>query len=116
MADDVVMPLNPLVVLVEKKLLDVNVSQRLSDKELFERVVHTQIDRSAWDHGLFPNPHVLVIYLKFVPARGVAPKRFEECQCEDDDVCLHCQTWVLGIIVSYEAQSTPFPCNIKPNT
>jgi len=43
---------------------------------------------------LSPNPHALVIYLKFVPACGATPKRFEECQCEDDDVRLHCRTWV----------------------
>jgi hypothetical protein len=24
--------------------------------------------------------------------------------------------WMTGIIVGYEAQSTPFPWNIKPNT
>ncbi len=41
-----------------------------------------------------PNPHALTIYLEFVPVRGAAPGRFEECQCEDDDVRLHCQTWV----------------------
>ncbi len=39
---------------------------------------------------------VLAIYLKFVPARGAAPKRFEEYQCENDDVRLHCRTWVPG--------------------
>ncbi len=43
-----------------------------------------------------PNPHVLAIYLEFVPVHGAAPERFEECQCEDDDVRLHCRTWVLG--------------------
>ncbi len=43
-----------------------------------------------------PNPHALTIYLEFVPAHGAAPKRFEECQCEDDDVRFHCRTWVLG--------------------
>jgi hypothetical protein len=43
---------------------------------------------------LSPNPHALIIYLEFVPARGVMPERFEECQCEDDDVHLHCRTWV----------------------
>ncbi len=41
------------------------------------------------------NPHALVIYLKFVLACGAALERFEECQCENDDVRLHCQTWVL---------------------
>jgi hypothetical protein len=55
--------------------------------------VRTQVDRSALDRQLSLNPHALAIYLKFVPPRGAAPKRFEECQCEDDDVRLHCQTW-----------------------
>ncbi len=45
---------------------------------------------------MFPNPHALTIYLEFVHARGAAPKRFENCQCEDDDVRLHCRTWVPG--------------------
>jgi hypothetical protein len=58
--------------------------------------VCTQVNRSAWDRRLSPNPHALAIYLEFVPARGPAPKSFEECQCEDDDVCLHYQTWVPG--------------------
>jgi hypothetical protein len=57
-------------------------------------MVRTQVDRSAWDRRLSPNPHALVIYLEFVPACGIAPERFEECQCEDDDVHLHCRTWV----------------------
>ncbi len=56
--------------------------------------MHTRVDCLAWDHRLSPNPHALAIYLKFVPAHGDAPKRFEECQCENDDVCLHYRTWV----------------------
>ncbi len=40
------------------------------------------------------NPHALAIYLEFVPACEVALERFEKCQCEDDDVRLHCRTWV----------------------
>jgi hypothetical protein len=44
---------------------------------------------------LSPNPHALVTYLEFVPACGAAPKRFEECQCEDD-VYFHYRTWVPG--------------------
>jgi len=58
--------------------------------------VHTQVDRSAWDRRLSPNPHALAIYLEFVLARGAGPERFEECQCEDDHVRFHCQTWVPG--------------------
>ncbi len=54
--------------------------------------MRTRVDRSIWDRRLSPNPHALAIYLEFVPARGAAPERFEEC--EDDDVHLHCQTWV----------------------
>ncbi len=58
--------------------------------------MHTQVDRSAWDRQLSPNPHALTIYLKFVPAWGVMPKSFEECQCEDDNARFHYRTWVLG--------------------
>jgi hypothetical protein len=84
MADDVAMPLNPLVALVEqeelnKALFDVNVSQRPHEEKPSRRVVRTRVDRSAWDRRLSPNPHALAIYLKFVPARGVALERFEEC-------------------------------------
>jgi hypothetical protein len=57
-------------------------------------VMRTRIDRSAWDHWLSLNPHALTIYLEFVLARGAALKWVEECQCEDDDVRLHCRTWV----------------------
>ncbi len=57
-------------------------------------MVHTRVDRSAWDRRLSPNLHALAIYLEFVPARGIAPERFEECQCEDNDVRIHCRTWV----------------------
>jgi hypothetical protein len=46
MADDVIMPLNPLVAPVEKEELeetpfDMNVSQQPCDKKLFERMVRT---------------------------------------------------------------------------
>jgi hypothetical protein len=101
MADDVVTPSNPLVSLIEKEeleesLLDVNVSQQLCEKKRSRRVVHIQIDCSARDHRLSSNPHALTIYLEFVPVCGAAPKRFEECQCENDDVHLHYRTWVPG--------------------
>ncbi len=73
-----------------------NVFQRPREKESFRRVVRTRVHRSAWDCRLSPNPHTLTIYLKFVPACGATPRRFEECQCKDDDVRFHCQTWVLS--------------------
>ncbi len=41
-----------------------------------------------------PKPHALAIYLEFIPTRGPTLERFEECQCENDDVRLHCRTWV----------------------
>ncbi len=104
MANDVSMPSNPLVSLVEKKELeeapldeaplDVNVSQRSSEEEPSRRVVCIGVDRLAWDHRVFPNPHALTIYLEFVIAHGTMLERFEECQCEDDNVHLHCRTWV----------------------
>jgi hypothetical protein len=77
------------------------------------------VDHSAWDRQSFPNPHALAIYLNFVHTRGVALERFKECQCEDNDVHFHCQTWVfpmMTIIIGYEAQLTPFPWSIKLNT
>ncbi len=73
-----------------------NVSQRSHEKEPSRRVVRTRVDRLAWDHRLSPNPHALTIYLEFVPAYEAAPERFEECQCEANDVHLHCRTWVPG--------------------
>jgi hypothetical protein len=45
---------------------------------------------------LSPNPHGSTIYLEFVFVREAALERFEECQCEDDDVCFHFQTLVFG--------------------
>jgi len=101
MADDDVTPSNPLVAPVqqeelEEAPLDLNVSQRLREEEPLKRVVRTQVARSVWDRRLSPNPRALAIYLEFVLACGTAPERFEECQCEDDDVRLHCRTWVPG--------------------
>jgi hypothetical protein len=80
--------------LLDEVALEVNVSQRSCEEEWSRRVVRTRVARSVWDCRLSPNPHALTIYLEFVPARGVVLKRFEECQCEDDDVRLHCRTWV----------------------
>jgi hypothetical protein len=99
MADDVITPSNPLVAPIEeeeleKTLLDMNISQWSRDEKPSQRVVCIRIDHSTWDCRLFPNPHTLTIYLEFVPARGIMPERFEKCQCEDDDVCFHCRTWV----------------------
>jgi len=99
MVDDVATPSNPPVAPVEKEKLeeaplDVIVSQRPREEEPPRRVVHTRVDCSAWYRRLSLNPHALAIYLEFVPACGVAPERFEECQCEDDDVRFHCRTWV----------------------
>jgi hypothetical protein len=95
MADDVTTPSNPPFAPVEQEELkeapfNVNVFQRPREEESSRRMVRTRIDRSAWDRRLSPNPHALVIYLEFVPARGAALERFEKCQCEDDDVRLHC--------------------------
>ncbi len=104
MVDDVATPSNPPVTPIDKEefeetpldevALEMNVSQQSREEKPSRRVVRTWVVCSAWDRRLSPNPHALAIYLKFVPARKAAPKRFEECQCEDDDVRLHCQTWV----------------------
>jgi hypothetical protein len=99
MADDNATPSNPPVAPVQQEELeetpfDVNVSQRPREEKPPRRVVHTRVDRSVWDRRLSPNPHALAIYLEFVPVRGAAPERFKECQCDDDDVRLHCRMWV----------------------
>ncbi len=73
-----------------------NVSQQPREEKPSRQVVHIRINRSTWDRRLSLNPHVLAIYLKFVLVRGAVLERFEECQCEDDDVHLHCRTWVPG--------------------
>ncbi len=91
MADDVVTLSNPPISLIEKEeleeaSLDVNVSQRSREEKSSRRVVCIQVNHSTWDCRLSPTPHALTIYLEFVLACGVAPERFEECQCEDDDV------------------------------
>ncbi len=101
MADDDATPSNPPVAPVqqeelEEAPLDLNVSQRSREEEPPRRMVRTRVARSVWDHRLSPNPRALTIYLEFVLAREAAPERFEECQCEDDDVRLHCRTWVPG--------------------
>ncbi len=75
---------------------EVNVSKRSREEEPSRRVVRTWVVRSAWDRRLSLNPHALAIYLEFVPVRGATLERFEECQSEDDDVRLHCRTWVPG--------------------
>jgi hypothetical protein len=56
-----------------------DVSQRPREKEPLRRVVRTRVVRLVWDRWLSPNPHALAIYLEFVPGRGAAPERFEEC-------------------------------------
>ncbi len=101
MADDDATPSNPPVAPVqqeelEEAPLDLNGSQRPREEELPRIVVRTRVDRSVWDRRLSPNPHALAIYLEFVPARRAAPERFDECQCEDGDVRLHCRTWIPG--------------------
>ncbi len=78
MAENDATPSNPLVALVQQEELEeasftLNVSQRSREEESPRRVVRTRVDRSVWDRRLSPNPHALAIYLKFVPARRVAP-------------------------------------------
>jgi hypothetical protein len=106
MADDVATPSNAPVAPIDKEeleevpldevALEVNVFQQSREEEPSRKVVRTRVARSIWDRRLSLNPHALAIYLEFVPTRGAAPERFEECQCEDDDVRLHCRMWVPG--------------------
>jgi len=97
MVDDATTLSNPPIAPIEEEEVeeapfDMNVSQWLCKKEPSRRVVCIQINHSTWDHRLFPNPHALTIYLEFVHVGGIAPKRFEKCKCQDDDVHLHCRT------------------------
>ncbi len=83
MADDDTTPSIPPVAPVQQKELeeaplDLDAFQRPREEEPPRRVVRIQVARSVWDRRLSPNPHALAIYLKFVPARGAAPERFEE--------------------------------------
>ncbi|CAK9250826.1 unnamed protein product, partial [Sphagnum jensenii] len=62
MVDDVTTLSDPPITPVEMKelektLFDVNVFQWSHEEEPFKRMVRTQVDRSAWDRRLFPNPH-----------------------------------------------------------
>jgi hypothetical protein len=84
MADDDATPSIPPVAPIQQEELEeapfaLNVSQRPREEEPPRRVVRTRVACSVWDRRLSPNPHALTIYLEFVPARGAAPKRFEEC-------------------------------------
>jgi hypothetical protein len=84
MADDDATPSIPPVAPVQQEELEeasfaLNVSQRPREEEPPRRVVRTRVARSIWDRRMSPNPHALAIYLEFVPTRGVAPERFEEC-------------------------------------
>ncbi len=79
---------------LDEVALEMNVFQQLREEKPSRRVVRIRVVRSAWDRRLSPNPHAVTIYLEFVLARGAALERFEKCQCEDDDVRLHCWTWV----------------------
>ncbi len=84
MADDDATPSIPPVAPVQQEELEeasfaLNVSQRPREEEPPRRVVRTRVARSIWDRRMSPNPHALAIYLEFVPTRGVASERFEEC-------------------------------------
>jgi hypothetical protein len=96
----------------------VNVSQRLCNKKLFEKMVRTQVDRLAWDCRLSPNPNALAIYLEFVPACGAVPKGLKSVNVKMMMFIFIVELGflVMAIIVGYEAPSTPSPWSIKPNT
>jgi hypothetical protein len=123
MADDVATPSNlPVAPIEQEELeempLDVNVSQRQHEEEPSRRVVRTRVDRLAWDRRLSPNPHALTIYLEFVPAWEPRQKGFKSVNVKMTMFIFTVELGfpVMAIIIGYEAQSTPFPWNIEPNT
>ncbi len=69
-----------------------NVSQQSCEEKPIGRVVHTQVAQSVWDHRVSPNPHALAIYLELIHVFGNMIGRFDECQCEDDNV--HIFSWI----------------------
>ncbi len=116
MANDVSTPLNPPGALVEKEeleeaLLAMNVFQWSKEEELSRRMVRTQVDRSAWDHQLPPNPHALVIYLNVFLLVQPRPKGLKSVNVKITMFVFIVELGfpVMAIIVGYEAQSTPFP-------
>jgi hypothetical protein len=38
-----------------------------------------------------PNPHAFGIYLKLILVLGTTFEKFDECKCENDDVCFFCK-------------------------
>ncbi len=133
MADDVATPSSPLVATIDKEeleeatldrtpleevMLEVNVSQRPREKEPSKKVMRTGVDRSAWDRRLSLNPHALAIYLKFVHVQGVAPEGSKSANVKTTMFVFIVELGfpVMAIIVSCEAQSTPFPWSIELNT
>ncbi len=123
MADDVAMPLNPPVPLVEKEeleeaLLDVNVSQQSREEELSRRMVRIRVDRSAWDRWLSPNPHALAIYLKLFLLMEPHKKGLKNVNVKTMMFVFIVELGfpMMAIIVGCEAQSIPFPWSIEPNT
>ncbi len=65
-------------------------------KKLIIRVVCTQMAQSIWDHQMSLDPNVLAIYLELIPTFENRDGRFDECQCENDNIRLFSLTWVLS--------------------
>jgi hypothetical protein len=91
MVDDATTSSNPSIALVqneelEEALLDVNVSQWLFKEEPIGKVVCIQVTQSIWDCQVSPNLCALTIYLELVFTSRNRAGKFNECQCEDDDV------------------------------
>jgi hypothetical protein len=73
-----------------------NVFQQPHEEESIRRVVHTRMAQFVWDYRMWPNLRALTIYLELVFAFENKVGRFDEWQCEDDDVYLFSRTWVHG--------------------
>jgi hypothetical protein len=65
-------------------------------KIFIRKVVRIQVVQSVWDRRVSFNPGVLAIYLKLVPTFENKARRFDECQCENDNIPLFSLTWVLS--------------------
>jgi hypothetical protein len=122
MVEDVTTPSNPPIAPIEeeelkKTSLDMNVSQRLHEKEPSKKVVCTWINCSAWDYQLSPNPPTLTIDLNLfllVELRHTGLKHVN-VKMTMFIVIIELGFSTMTIIVGYEAQSTPFLWSIEPN-
>ncbi len=81
-------------------------------------MVRTQVDRSAWDRRLSPNPHALEIYLELVLLEKPHQKGLKNVNVKMMMFVSIVERGfpMMAIIVGYEGLSTPFPWSTESST